>query len=120
RFGGRRWSVAVSGFTEKRDDLPQIVQRTEMFRLDERRFRQALLQCRQNFDALDRVDAEIGVERHVEIEHLGRVTGLFADDLQQDLLDTRRVPCGCYGLWRSLRGSWRGRGVVALLRYGLA
>ena len=39
--------------------------------------RQLLLKCREDFDPLDRVDAEIGVQRHAEVEHLHRVAGLL-------------------------------------------
>ena len=43
-----------------------------------------VLQGREDLDPLDRVDAQVGVELHVEIEHFGRISGLLGDDLDQD------------------------------------
>ena len=42
-----------------------------------------LLKGREDLDALDRVDAEVGVEVHVEAEHVGRIAGLLGDDGKQ-------------------------------------
>ena len=43
-----------------------------------------LLEGREDLDPLDRVDPQVGVEPHVELEHLGRIPGLLGDRLQQD------------------------------------
>ena len=48
---------------------------------------------------LDRVDAQVGLDVQLEVEHVGRVAGLFADD-GQDLLSD--------GLWPLLRGQRNG------------
>ena len=38
----------------------------------------------EDLDALDGVDAEVGVERHARFEHLGGIAGLLGDDGQHD------------------------------------
>jgi hypothetical protein len=48
----------------------------------------------QDLDPLDGVDAEVGLERHVEVEDLGRVPGAVGDDRQQVLLDADLLPTG--------------------------
>ena len=39
---------------------------------------------REDLDPLDRIDAEIGVEPHVELEHLDGIARLVGDRLEQD------------------------------------
>jgi hypothetical protein len=34
----------------------------------------------EDLDALDRIDAEVGVERHPRFEHLGGIAGLLGDE----------------------------------------
>ena len=51
-----------------------------MFRFDGRRLRQALLNGRQNLDALDRIDAQVGVQAHVRVEHFDGVLPAHAAD----------------------------------------
>ena len=46
--------------------------------------RDALAHGGEDFDALDGVDAEVGVERHARFEHFGWVAGLLGDDGQHD------------------------------------
>ena len=66
------------------DDRPQGAERAELIGLDRGQPGEPVLQRGQDLDALDRVDSEIGVELHVEIEHPGRVAGLLGDDVDQD------------------------------------
>ncbi len=47
-----------------------------MFGLDLGRVWQFATNGRHDFHALDRVDAKVGVQSHVEVQHLDRVTGL--------------------------------------------
>ena len=44
----------------------------EVLGLDDGRVGEPLLERGEDLDALDRVDAEVGVELHVGLEHLGR------------------------------------------------
>jgi hypothetical protein len=85
---------------ERRDGLAQRPRRREL--LDVRRHtlgqRQRLDHRSDDLDALDRVDAEVGLEVGVELEHLARVARALAHDLDQALGDVgrgrRRVPVG--------------------------
>jgi hypothetical protein len=67
-------------------------QSAQVFRLDDGRFRQAFLQDRQDFHALDRVDAQVGIQRHVQFQHLHRIARLLRHDLTQNASDLVRVP----------------------------
>ncbi len=80
--------------TQELGDLPQGSQRAEVLGLDDRRLGQAFLQGREDLDALDRIDAEVGVEEHVGLEHLGRIAGLLRDDLDQDGMGGRSARLG--------------------------
>ena len=71
--------------TEKVGDLAQGPQRAEMFGLDRRGLWQPVLQRREDLHPLDRVDPQVVVELHVQLEHLHRVPRLLRHDLQQDL-----------------------------------
>ncbi len=68
---------------EEVDDRSQAAERAELLRLERGQTGQSVLQGREDLDALDRVDAEVGVELHVEIEHLDGVSRLLGDDLDQ-------------------------------------
>src|SRR5436309_3472505 len=57
------------------------------------------LKRRQNFDPLDGVDAQIGIERHVEPKHVGRIAGLLRDDCQENGAGVAS--------WRCWLPSWR-------------
>ena len=68
---------------EKVGDLAEGPQRAEMFGLDRRGLRQPVLQRREDLHPLDRVDPQVVVELHVQLEHLHRVSRLLRHDLQQ-------------------------------------
>ena len=72
---------------EEGGDVPQVVQRAQVFRLHQRGGRQTFLERRQDFDALDRINPQVRIEGHVQVEHLRRIACLFRDDLQQDILN---------------------------------
>ncbi len=59
---------------------------------------------RQDFNPLDRVDAEVRIKLHVEIEHVDRVAGLLRHALQQYLVN---------GLFRHGLGWLRAIGAVS-------
>ena len=54
-----------------------------MFRADDRCAGKSFLDGGENLDPLDGIDAEVGVQAHVQIEHLHRIAGLLADHRQQ-------------------------------------
>ena len=60
-----------------------------MLGLDRRGVGQLLLQGRQDLDPLDRVDAQVGVERHAQVQHLRRVARLLRHHRQQHVAATR-------------------------------
>ena len=62
----------------------RAAERAELLGLERGQPGKPVLQGGEDFDALDRVDPEVGVELHVEIEHLGGVSRLLRDDLDQD------------------------------------
>ena len=64
-------------------DFAERAQASELVRLHRRRVGQALLHGRENLDALDRVNAQISVELHVEFEDVLRVSGLLRDDFEE-------------------------------------
>src|SRR4051794_24737780 len=72
---------------ERGDDVAERSQRSESIGAERSQTWDGFLKRRQNFDPLDRVDAEIGVESHLEVEHLERVAGLVGDDLQQQIAE---------------------------------
>jgi len=59
--------------------------------VDGRRVGRALLDAREDLDALDRVDPEVRLEVHVELDHVERVARLLRDDLEEDALEAARV-----------------------------
>ena len=63
-------------------DLPQGPERAQVLGLDHRRLGQPFLQGREDLDPLDRVDPQVGVELHVRLEHLRRVSRLLRHHLQ--------------------------------------
>ena len=66
-----------------------------MLGLDDGCFGELFLECGEDFDAFDRVDAEVGVEPHGGLEHLGGIAGLLRHDRQQCFLHggaTRSLP----------------------------
>ena len=44
---------------------------------------QGLLECRENLHSLDRVDPQFGLDIEIEANHLRRITGPIADQLNQ-------------------------------------
>ena len=51
--------------------------------------RDALAHGGEDLDALDGIDAEVGVERHARFEHLAGIAGLLGDDGQHDGVQRR-------------------------------
>ena len=81
----RRGFLTRRLLTEKVGDLAQGPQRRQMFGLDRRGLWQPVLQRREDLHPLDRVDPQVVVELHVQLEHLHRVSRLLRHDLQQNL-----------------------------------
>ena len=79
----RLWQTRLR--TEEVDDLAESPQRAEVLGFDRRCLGQPVLQRREDLHPLDRVDPQVGVELHVQLEHLDRVSRLLRHDLQQDL-----------------------------------
>ena len=69
--------------TQEGEDIAKRVKGAEMLGFDDRCTRKAFLKGREDFDAFDRIDSEVGVEPHVGFEHLGWITGLLGDDLHK-------------------------------------
>ena len=115
RLNSRRFrarAVAVRGLRRARaehlHDLPQRPNRADLRRRNFRRSRQFMLQCGKNFDALNRINPQIRVQPHLQIEHVFGVSGLFSHDFQQDRFNLRRVRCGDFNRRRG--GLRRGLG----------
>ena len=49
----------------------------------------------KEFSLFDRIDAQVCLEVEVEVQHLGGVAGLFADDFKKRRLYLVIVHCGC-------------------------
>ena len=60
------------------------MQRTEFLWLEGGQLGDTFLQCREDFDPLDRIDSEIMIETHVEIQHLGRIPRFLGNHRQND------------------------------------
>src|SRR5271169_4769227 len=71
--------------TEKVGDLAEGPQRAQMFGLDRRGLWQPVLQRREDLHPLNRVDPQVVVELHVQLEHLHGVSRLLRHHLQQNL-----------------------------------
>ncbi len=89
------------------DDLAESLQGAEVLRLDCRRSGKLFLQGGEDLDPLDRIDAEVGVEGHLEFQHLFRVAGLLGDHGEQHVGHPVAVD-GRSG-WRCGRGRGRSR-----------
>ena len=96
------------------NDLAESLQSAQILRLDRRGFGQLLLQCGKDLHTLDRIDTQVGIEGHLQFQHLFRITGFFSDDREQSRGDLIAVNGGgCNRLWRgshSCRNSCNGRG----------
>ena len=57
------------------------------------------MQRGQNLHTLDRIHAQVRIQRHAQIEHLRRVARLLGDDAQQDLLDVLRLNPPNWSWW---------------------
>ncbi len=100
----------AAALSKKIDDLTESIQSPKMLGFDFRRFGQPLVKYGEDFNALDRIDAEIGIQAHCGTKHFGRVTGFVGDNLQQDPLNMLLAP-GCRWRRRLKHGSRRDRPV---------
>src|SRR5262249_59559903 len=83
-----RWAGRASRLaTQEGGDITEGVKGAELLGLDSGSVGEAVLECGEDLDALDRVDAEIGVQRHVELQHLRGISCLFRDHVEQHALD---------------------------------
>ena len=90
---------------EQVNDLTQLAQPPDLIRANFRRAGQFILQRRENFDALNRINPQIRVQPHVQFQHVWRVAGFFGHDFQQNV---RHV-------WRCFRlnsGRFRARAIA--------
>ena len=60
------------------------MQRTEFLGLESWQIGDPFLQCGQDFNPLDRIDPEIMIETHVEIQHLGGIPRFLRNNSQND------------------------------------
>ena len=79
-FFARGGRLALRRHGKELHDLLERLERAEVLGLHFGRIGQASAQRGHDFDALDGIDAEVGVEPHVEIEHLDGITSFFGDD----------------------------------------
>ena len=99
---------------EEVDDVAERVQSAEVLGLDRRGVRDLLLKGGQDFDALDRVDAQVGVQGHVQAEHVGRVARLLGDHRRAGCRSNRASvpaasrPASALGSRCRRRDSWQG------------
>ena len=82
---------------EELGDLAERAQRSQVLGLDHRRLGQAVLHGREDLDSLDRINAQVRVKLHVELEHVDRVARLVGHDGTQRLGDLVAgfAGCGC-------------------------
>src|SRR5262249_8943781 len=74
--------------------LGYLLQRAQLGEIDRAQppgLREADAHRPEDLDALDRVDAEVGLHVHRDVERLDGVAGLVADDLKERLADRRQV-----------------------------
>ncbi len=84
------------------DDLAEGLEGGHVAGLDRGEVGDPLLHGGEDLDALDGVDAEVRLQRHLHGEHVGRVAGLLRDDLQQRPFEVHAARRG--GRGRSHRG----------------
>ena len=82
RHSGRHSGRLVAR-TQKIGNLLQRLQRTQMLGFDFRRARQSGAQRRHDFNPLDRINPEVSVETHAQVEHLHRIAGFVRHDVEQ-------------------------------------
>ena len=80
--GGRSGGSSGAGGKEV-NHLLQRLQCAEVLGLDLRSARQLAAERGHDLDALDGIHAKVGVEAHLQVQHLYRVAGLLGDDLQK-------------------------------------
>ena len=80
RGNGTRERVGV----DKGQDLPQGPQSPQMLRLDRRGAGYALGHRREDFHALDGIDAQVRLQVHVQAEGLGRIAGFLGDNAEEN------------------------------------
>ena len=101
--GGGRGGRLVHEALQIVDDLAQRLQRAHDRRLHLGHSGALVLHGGENLHALDGVDAEVALEVHVQLEHLGRVARLLRDHLEH-----QRVEIDGGGRGRQLN-HWGGR-----------
>ena len=84
-------------------DLAKRAERAEVLGADGGGAGEAFLDGGEDLDPLDGVDAEVGVEPHVEVEHFDRIAGLLADNGKEGSSGVNSVACRC-----SNRTEWLG------------
>ena len=77
RFAGTGWNAQVIA------DLSQCFEVTHHVRGHLGQVGHLLFQGRKNLDPFDRVDAQIGFDVHILTQHLHRISGQLADDVEQ-------------------------------------
>ena len=99
RPGG--WAIAAAvgpirarGVGQEIDDLAEGAEGAEVLGLDRRSVGEPVLQCREDLHPLDRVDPQVGVELHLQLEHLHRIPGLLRHHLQEHRRDEVAVARG--------------------------
>src|SRR4051812_137832 len=92
-----RAGVRGRGCRQELDDLPEGLEGPEVLGLDDGGVGELLLQRREDLDALDRVDAEVGVEPHGRLGYIRGMYCFLLPDRQQRLLDGGRSG-GCAAL----------------------
>ena len=68
---------------EPGDDVAERAHLGQGRRFELRKVGQALLQPGENLDTLDRVDAEVGLQRHLRAQQIDGVAGLLRDDREE-------------------------------------
>ena len=68
------------------NDLAERLERSQVFRLDRRGFRQPFLQDGQDLHPLDGINSQVRIQRHVQLQHLYRIACPLADDIEERLL----------------------------------
>src|SRR5207237_310714 len=65
-------------------DLAQSLERAKLLRSDWQGFGDPLLDPGEDLDSLDRIDPEVRVQPHVEVEHLDGIPRLLGDHFEDD------------------------------------
>ena len=111
----RRHGESGGGRGKQLDDLTQSFEATHVFGGDRGQAGGALLEGREDFDALDGIDAEVRLDVHVQAQHLHGVAGQLAHHGEQGGM--QRLAFADAGFRRRDGGSGFGAGPG--FRYGL-